>query len=203
MLVCAQGHSLGGSLSTILTLLLLHRGILHARHVAPAYTFGAPAVFCGGECGAVWPLQQQQQEVGQQQQQQRVEVGCASGSRALGATAGNSWDATASRGQGLLPRLGLTDNHFVNIIMHRCVIACAHASTCSLLIVNISMCTCVCVHACTCTCILLECSRESVHGFVQDGVGHMGCYPHVAPRASQSNSCLVRGKSVQSSRTHT
>lgn len=48
------GHSLGGSLGTVLLLMYVHRGVLPASAISPVYTFGAPAVFCegaGGACG--------------------------------------------------------------------------------------------------------------------------------------------------------
>ena len=46
-----QGHSLGGSLGTLLQLMFLRRGEIPAVAVSPTYTFGAPAVFCeGGAC---------------------------------------------------------------------------------------------------------------------------------------------------------
>ncbi len=46
----AQGHSLGGSLATLLVLMYLRRGVLPPVAVSPVYTFGAPAVFCEGDC---------------------------------------------------------------------------------------------------------------------------------------------------------
>ncbi len=46
--VTFTGHSLGGSLATVLMLLMVIRGDLPADCVSPTYTFGAPAVFCGG-----------------------------------------------------------------------------------------------------------------------------------------------------------
>lgn len=46
----AQGHSLGGSLATLLLVMYLRRGVLPAVATSPTYTFGAPAVFCEGGC---------------------------------------------------------------------------------------------------------------------------------------------------------
>jgi hypothetical protein len=43
------GHSLGGSLSTLLTLMLRHRGVLPLSAMLPVYTFGSPSVLCGGD----------------------------------------------------------------------------------------------------------------------------------------------------------
>eukprot|EP00200_Dunaliella_tertiolecta_P009218 CAMPEP_0202391792 /NCGR_PEP_ID=MMETSP1127-20130417/92026_1 /ASSEMBLY_ACC=CAM_ASM_000462 /TAXON_ID=3047 /ORGANISM="Dunaliella tertiolecta, Strain CCMP1320" /LENGTH=1603 /DNA_ID=CAMNT_0048994249 /DNA_START=136 /DNA_END=4947 /DNA_ORIENTATION=+ len=165
--IAFTGHSLGGSLSTLLTLLLLHRGAAHPQQVAPAYTFGAPAVFCGGEDGAAVlqePQQQrnmqqttQQQQQQQQQQQHDTQQQCCEEGNAeavgvqqkaptlagpaVSASApaadacapavdasmpAQDVDAEAMRSArcslGILQRLGLTDRHFVNIIMHRDIV---------------------------------------------------------------------------------
>ena len=45
------GHSLGGSLGTVLMLMYVRRGVLPISAVSPVYTFGAPAVFCEGSAG--------------------------------------------------------------------------------------------------------------------------------------------------------
>ncbi|KXZ44292.1 hypothetical protein GPECTOR_70g523 [Gonium pectorale] len=44
--VTFTGHSIGGSLATLLLLMYRHRGVLPPHSIAPVYTFGAPAVFC-------------------------------------------------------------------------------------------------------------------------------------------------------------
>ena len=49
---CLQGHSLGGSLGTLLMMMYKHRGVLPQTAIAPVYTFGAPAIFCEGACCA-------------------------------------------------------------------------------------------------------------------------------------------------------
>ncbi|KAG9156950.1 hypothetical protein Leryth_009006 [Lithospermum erythrorhizon] len=43
------GHSLGGSLSLLVNLMLLIRGEVPASSLLPVITFGAPAVMCGGD----------------------------------------------------------------------------------------------------------------------------------------------------------
>lgn len=43
------GHSLGGSLATLLALMLLKRSEVYAHHVLPIYTFGSPSIMCGGD----------------------------------------------------------------------------------------------------------------------------------------------------------
>jgi len=46
--VVFTGHSLGGSLGTLLMLMFLRRGVLPPVALSPTYTFGAPAIFCEG-----------------------------------------------------------------------------------------------------------------------------------------------------------
>ncbi|KAJ4955076.1 hypothetical protein NE237_011859 [Protea cynaroides] len=41
------GHSLGGSLSLLVTLMLLARGIITPSFLLPVVTFGSPSIFCG------------------------------------------------------------------------------------------------------------------------------------------------------------
>jgi hypothetical protein len=49
--VSFTGHSLGGSLGTVLLLMYVRRGVLPILALTPVYTFGAPAVFCEGGAG--------------------------------------------------------------------------------------------------------------------------------------------------------
>jgi hypothetical protein len=42
------GHSLGGSLAVLVSLMLLARGVVTPEALHPVVTFGAPSVFCGG-----------------------------------------------------------------------------------------------------------------------------------------------------------
>lgn len=42
------GHSLGGSLAVLVSLMLLARGVVAPEALHPVVTFGAPSVFCGG-----------------------------------------------------------------------------------------------------------------------------------------------------------
>lgn len=42
------GHSLGGSLSLLVHLMLLARGVVPSSALLPVVTFGSPFVFCGG-----------------------------------------------------------------------------------------------------------------------------------------------------------
>ncbi|KAJ4797500.1 Alpha/beta-Hydrolases superfamily protein [Rhynchospora pubera] len=44
-----SGHSLGGSLALLVSLMLLTRGAVKRSQVLPVVTFGAPSVFCGGQ----------------------------------------------------------------------------------------------------------------------------------------------------------
>ncbi|XP_043715336.1 phospholipase A1 PLIP1, chloroplastic [Telopea speciosissima] len=42
------GHSLGGSLSLLVSLMLLTRGVISPSFLFPVVTFGSPSIFCGG-----------------------------------------------------------------------------------------------------------------------------------------------------------
>ena len=44
-----QGHSLGGSLGTLLMLMCVIRKVVPPLAIGPVYTFGAPAIFCESE----------------------------------------------------------------------------------------------------------------------------------------------------------
>ncbi|KAL0023962.1 hypothetical protein WJX77_003641 [Trebouxia sp. C0004] len=48
--IAFTGHSLGGSLGTLLMMMYKYRGVLPQTAIAPVYTFGAPAIFCEGAC---------------------------------------------------------------------------------------------------------------------------------------------------------
>lgn len=43
------GHSLGGSLSLLVNLMLISRNVLKPSALLPVVTFGSPFVFCGGQ----------------------------------------------------------------------------------------------------------------------------------------------------------
>lgn len=43
-----SGHSLGGSLALLVTLMLLKRKVLKPSNLQPVVTFGSPFIFCGG-----------------------------------------------------------------------------------------------------------------------------------------------------------
>ena len=53
--VAFTGHSLGGSLGTLLMLMYVRRGVLPKSAVSPVYTFGAPAIFCEGTGACACP----------------------------------------------------------------------------------------------------------------------------------------------------
>lgn len=60
LLLLLQGHSIGGAMAVLLTLMFRHRGVLHPEQIGPVYTFGSPAVFCDGALGGWGPCSQQQ-----------------------------------------------------------------------------------------------------------------------------------------------
>eukprot|EP00884_Botryococcus_braunii_P006720 jgi/Botrbrau1/16049/Bobra.7_2s0023.1 len=49
--IAFTGHSLGGSLGTMLMLMYIRRGVVPPTAFDPTYTFGAPAIFCEGGSG--------------------------------------------------------------------------------------------------------------------------------------------------------
>lgn len=99
------GHSLGGSIATILMLMMVHRGDLSPGVVAPVYTFGAPAVFCEGAQGGVKACHRCQ-----------LSGGCGQcGVGALGSS------------MSLLSRLGLPSDQVHNVVMHQDIVPRAFA----------------------------------------------------------------------------
>lgn len=95
--ISLSGHSLGGSLASILMLLFVKRGILSPHHLSPCYTFGAPAVFCA--CGSSSPLLETLLTRNRRMEQQDE---CPIGS--------------------LLERLGIDDGMLINVMMHKDIV---------------------------------------------------------------------------------
>eukprot|EP00798_Chlamydomonas_sp_ICE-L_P021093 gene21093-27980_t len=113
--VCFTGHSLGGSLASVLMLLLVQRGELPAEALSPCYTFGAPAVFCGGAADMAVDRAAEQEE------------------------ADDPWltglgSSRSTRHSGLLTRLGLGQEKLVNVIMHKDI--CPRVFVCDYTIVS-------------------------------------------------------------------
>eukprot|EP00798_Chlamydomonas_sp_ICE-L_P008112 gene8112-1358_t len=102
------GHSLGGSLASVIVLLLVYRGDVPVSAFSPCYTFGAPAVFCGGGGGYESP----------QDPKVAHTHGKAGQLSCLGFTDDHLVAHTPGKA-GLLSRLGFTDDHLVNVIMHK------------------------------------------------------------------------------------
>lgn len=96
--VAFAGHSLGGSLATVLTLLMVHRGDLPAEALESVHTFGAPAVFC--EAGA-----------GGRRACDDANCSCGGTAAAAGPHVG-----------ALLPALGLDPHAITNVVMHRDIV---------------------------------------------------------------------------------
>lgn len=95
-----QGHSIGGSLAVLLTLMYRRRGVLLPQQIAPVYTFGSPAIFCDGALGG-------------------CSGGCGTGAAdaAGGAAAGG-----CSISGSLLSRLGLPEDVLRGVIMSRDIV---------------------------------------------------------------------------------
>ncbi|KAL4443837.1 hypothetical protein ABPG75_011574 [Micractinium tetrahymenae] len=108
--VAFTGHSLGGSLGTVLMLMYVRRGVLPKSAVSPVYTFGAPAIFCEGGAGGG--------------------AACACGA---GATADAAPGLAQSCGPGgVLGLLGLPEGAVRNVLMHKDIVPRAFACDYSL-----------------------------------------------------------------------
>lgn len=100
------GHSLGGSLATLLMMMYLRRGVIGPENLAPVYTFGAPAIFCeggeacSGDCGSC--------------------------------TASAPANSIEEKTGGVLGWLGLPQGAVRNVIMHRDIVPRAFACDYSL-----------------------------------------------------------------------
>lgn len=113
------GHSLGGSLATVLMLLFVYRQLLAPGQVAQVHTFGAPAVFCnllgfGASPSASYSG--------------AATAGGASASAgrylgdAFGSVDGSASGGASSSGDSLLSQLGLSEGVVHNVIMHRDIV---------------------------------------------------------------------------------
>ena len=107
--IAFTGHSLGGSLATLLMMMYLRRGVIGRENLAPVYTFGAPAIFCEGNQGPCGPC----------------------GSCSISPPSeGSSSGATAS--EGVLKKLGLPISAVRNVMMHKDIVPRAFACDYSL-----------------------------------------------------------------------
>ncbi|GFR45559.1 hypothetical protein Agub_g6953 [Astrephomene gubernaculifera] len=174
--VSFTGHSLGGSLATVLMLLFVIRGVLKPSNISPNYTFGSPAIFCKGavpnapedrcsQCKLTCDMRAAGNEGGDQDQhhnhhfcehhhgartatnnntsnsnggasRRNSNGGNKSANTATAAAASSppsaasaaASSATSSVDQpqvlplGLLAQLGLSEDHVVNIIMHKDIV---------------------------------------------------------------------------------
>lgn len=112
-----QGHSLGGSIATLLIMMYVHRGVLSPLNLAPTYTFGAPAVFCEGTCCC------------------DEELCDASSPTLLNPSPAHPRGRDAPH--GVLARVGLKETSVKNIIMHKDIVprafACDYSSVADIL----------------------------------------------------------------------
>lgn len=92
-------------------LLFLQRGVIQPDAVSPVYTFGAPAVFCGG--------------ADHDAPADRCDS-CSLKCEVHGAPPG-AFPLSCQKPVGLLQQCGLTDDHVVNVIMHRDIVPRAFA----------------------------------------------------------------------------
>jgi hypothetical protein len=107
--IAFTGHSLGGSLATLLMMMYLKRGVLSAENLAPVYTFGAPAIFCEGAAGSCG-----------------IDGDCSS------SASSSSSSSSGGSPEGLLKKLGLPPTSVRNIVMHKDIVPRAFACDYSL-----------------------------------------------------------------------
>lgn len=115
--IAFTGHSLGGSLATLLMMMFLKRGVLRAENLAPVYTFGAPAIFCEGAAGGCGP------------------DGCGActiPTTAAGSSSSTTSTTTGGSPEGLLKKLGLPIGAVRNVVMHKDIVPRAFACDYSL-----------------------------------------------------------------------
>ena len=105
--VAFTGHSLGGSLGTLLMLMFVRRGVLPRSAVSPVYTFGAPAIFCEGGAGGACDCGAPPGVAPAGDEQPQHEAGACS---AAAGTAGHS---------GVLGLLDLPEGAIRNVLMVR------------------------------------------------------------------------------------
>lgn len=106
-----SGHSLGGSIATLLVMMYVHRGVISPVNLAPTYTFGAPAVFCEGAC--------------------------CGGSENCDASDFSPPPRGIDAAHGVLARVGLKETSVKNVIMHKDIVprafACDYSSVADIL----------------------------------------------------------------------
>mmetsp|Transcript_19960 Transcript_19960/g.50625 ORF Transcript_19960/g.50625 Transcript_19960/m.50625 type:complete len:822 (-) Transcript_19960:3422-5887(-) len=113
--IALTGHSLGGSLASVIMLLLVHRGVVPADSVSPVYTFGSPAVFCGGA-----------DHMAPENRCDRCGLRCEVHDHPA------DFPHACQKPKGLLHSFGLSDDHIINVIMHRDIVPRAFACDYSL-----------------------------------------------------------------------
>jgi hypothetical protein len=111
--IAFTGHSLGGSLGTLLMMMYLHRKVIGPENVAPVYTFGSPAIFCEGGCDGCCAAD------GCREKQEK------------------SSKSSNKDGGGILQKLGLSSGAVRNVMMHRDIVprafACDYSSVADIL----------------------------------------------------------------------
>jgi len=150
--VCFTGHSVGGSLATLLLLMFKRRGVLKTSSIASVYTFGAPSVFCegaGGYCANCVSLDEAQgtpqskggkegKDASSSSNNNNNKNASSSGSsnnNRSSSSSSSSKPLCSSCGGGpsrLMAQLGLQDHHVRNVIMHRDIVPRAFACDYSL-----------------------------------------------------------------------
>ena len=122
-----QGHSLGGSLGTLLMMMYKYRGVLPQSAIAPVYTFGAPAIFCEGACCAPCQADTELCSVEPTQPAAAVQGQTAAAAVNTSATEPVTDNHGHLKSQGILQALGLEAGAVRNIFMNRDIVPRAFA----------------------------------------------------------------------------
>ncbi|MEW5317045.1 MAG: hypothetical protein WDW38_008376 [Sanguina aurantia] len=110
--VSFTGHSIGGSLATLLMLMYVRRGVLSQDSLATVYTFGAPAVFCQGGDGSSFDTLEADSRL--------AHTGSGSGG---GGNGSRPLPTSPLPDQSqLFSKLGLHNSIIRNIVMHRDIV---------------------------------------------------------------------------------
>ena len=128
--IAFTGHSLGGSLGTLLLLMYVHRGVLKPEEVAPIYTFGSPAIFCECCSGKSCCSMSMSENKAPERAPKRADQAEGQESQLTDLVVHGLQQQEHS--EGILKRFGLSQDHVRNILMHKDIVPRAFACDYSL-----------------------------------------------------------------------
>ncbi|GAX80953.1 hypothetical protein CEUSTIGMA_g8388.t1 [Chlamydomonas eustigma] len=116
--ISLSGHSLGGSLASVLLLLFVYRRVLPPSCLSPCYTFGAPAVFC--VVGPAHGNDRVSNSGDQQEGSHHLDVNNHKGTEESGEAISTSTGSGARR--PVMEQLGIADDLLNNVMMHKDIV---------------------------------------------------------------------------------